>query len=78
MDRKWRTWAHLLFDFWSPFSLLFYFKIFIYWLCWGFVAGCGFSLVVARGGYALSVACRLFLQRLLLLQSTGSRACGLQ
>ena len=57
MDMKWRTWAHLLFDFWSPFPFFF---IFMYWLCWGFVAGCGFSLVVASGGYALFVACRLF------------------
>ena len=26
-----------------------------FWLCWVFIAMCGFSLVVASGGYSLAV-----------------------
>ena len=39
------------------------------WLCWVFVAVRALSLAVAGGGYSLGVV-----RRLLLLQSTGSRA----
>ena len=38
----------------------------------------GLSLVRESRGYSLVMACGLWLQWLLLLQSTGSRACGLQ
>ena len=30
-----------------------------FWLCWVFIAACGFSLVVATGGYSLAVEPRL-------------------
>ena len=49
---------------------------FFFWLCWVFVAVCGLSLVVARGGYS-SLRCVGFsLRWLLLLRSTGSRSAG--
>ena len=60
------------------FFLINLFVLFIYfWLCWVFVAAHGLSLVAASGGYS-SLQCTGFsLRWLLLLQSTGSRACGL-
>ena len=57
---------------------IYFFKdVFIYiCLCWVFIAGCGLSLVVVRGGYS-SLWCSGFsLWWLLLLQSTGSRCTG--
>ena len=51
--------------------------LFIYfWLCWVFVAACGFSLVVVRGGYSSLLCAGFSLQWLLLWQSTGSRCAG--
>ena len=47
------------------------------WLCWVFIAARGLSLVVVSGGYQLW--CMGFsLWWLLLLQSMGSTAYGLQ
>ena len=62
----------------SAFSFLFYFIIylFIYWLCWVFVAACGLSLVAASGGYSLLQCVGFSLRWLLLLRSTGSRRAG--
>ena len=57
--------------------------LFIFWLCWVFVAVHGLSLVAASGGYS-SLWCVAFsLQWLLLLRSPGSRrpafgSCGAQ
>ena len=49
--------------------------VFIYfWLCWVFaVAAHGLSLVAVSRGYSLVEVCRLPLQWLLLLWSTGDR-----
>ena len=49
-----------------------------FWLHWVFTAVRGLSLVVASGGYSLVVARGFSLQRLVLLQSRGSRALRLQ
>ena len=40
----------------GPFSV---FKVFIYWLCWVFVAAHGLSLVAESRGYSLPVVHRL-------------------
>ena len=62
----------------TSFFIKFFFKLFIYfWLCC--VCCCeGFSLILAGGGYSPVAVCRLPLWWLLLLHSTGSRACRLQ
>ena len=63
------------------FLFFFFFNEFIYlfiyfWLRWVFVAVCGLSLVVTRGGYS-SLRCVGFsLQWLHLLRSMGSRHVG--
>ena len=50
--------------------------IYLFWLCWVFLAAGGLSLVVASGGYS-SLRCVGFsLRWLLLLRSTGSSSCG--
>ena len=55
---------------------LFYLFIYLFWLCWAFVAAHGLSLVVASGGYS-SLQCMGFSPRwLLLLRSMGSRHVG--
>ena len=64
------------------FVCLFCFHKFIYlfinfWLCWVFAAR-GLSLVAANGGYSSLRYVGFSSQRFLLLQSTGSRVCGLQ
>ena len=52
------------------------FKIFLFWLCWAFVAALGLSLVAVSGGYS-SLWCTGFsLWWLLLLRSMGSRCTG--
>ena len=56
--------------------------LFIYWLCWVFVAECELSLLAASGGYS-SLQCTGFSLRWLLLWSMGSRppgfsSCGLR
>ena len=57
------------------FNLFIYF-MYLFLLCWVFVAACGLSLVAVSGGYS-SLQCAGFLLRwLLLLQSTGSRRVG--
>ena len=59
----------------------FIFLKFIYlyfWLHWVFVAVCGLSLVAASRDYSLLRCAAFSLWWLLLLWSTGSRACGLQ
>ena len=59
------------------FFVLFYFLNF--WLRWVFVAAHGLSLVAVSGRGHPSLWCVGFsLRWLLLLQSTGPRACGLQ
>ena len=47
------------------------------WLCWGFVALCGLSLVKVSGAYSLFWCVGFSLPWLLLLWSTGSRLSGL-
>ena len=54
---------------------LFFFLIY-FWLCWVFIAACGFSLVAASGGYSSLQCVGFSLQWLLLLWSTGSRHAG--
>ena len=64
----------------SKFLLKLYLFIYLFncWLCWVFMAARAFSLVLASGGYS-PVECKAFsLQGLLLWQTTGSRALGLQ
>ena len=56
----------------TPLELFAYF-----WLPWVFVAAHGLPLVVVSGGYCLLQCPGFLLWWLLLLQSTGSRACGL-
>ena len=41
--------------------LIFLSYLFIYWLCWVFVAAHRLSLVVACGGQTLAVVCRLLI-----------------
>ena len=61
----------------THFIIFLIFKL-IFWLHWVFVAACRLSLVAASGGYS-SLRCVAFsLRWLLLLQSMGSRALGLQ
>ena len=56
--------------------LILFIYLFIYWLCWVFVAARGLSVVVVSGGCS-SLPCTGFsLRWLLLLQSTGSRPVG--
>ena len=51
--------------------------LFIYlWLCWGFVAARGLSLVAASGGYSSLWCAGFSLRWLLSLQGTGSRHAG--
>ena len=53
-------------------------EIFYFWLLWVFIAACSLSLAAASRGY-FSLRCMGFsLWWLLLLGSTGSKACGLQ
>ena len=64
---------------WEYFPVLFFyfFKIYLFiyfWLHWVFVAVRRLSLVAASGGYSLLWCAGFSLQRLLLLQSPGSRA----
>ena len=55
----------------------------LFWLRWVFIAACGLSLVVARGGYSSLLCTGFSFQWLLLLWSTGSRcevlnSCGMR
>ena len=52
------------------------FFLFVFWLRWVSVAACGLSLVAATGGYSSLQFLGFSLQRLLLLQSPGSRHPG--
>ena len=52
--------------------------IYIFWLCWVFIAARRLSLVVASRDNPSSWCTGFSLKRLLLLQATGSRAHGLQ
>ena len=49
-----------------------------FWLCWVFIAAHSFSLVAVSRGYSSLGCTGLLLWWLLLLQSMGSRVCGLQ
>ena len=52
------------------------FILFIYfWLCWLFVAACGLSLVVARGGFSCCGAPALGAQASVVV-TCGLRSCG--
>ena len=63
----------------NTWALGFVFFILIYfWLCWVFVAARGLSLVVVSGVYSWLRCTGFSLWWLLLLQSTGSRACRFQ
>ena len=42
-------------------TTFFSFYVFIYWLCWVFVATYGFSLVAASGKYSVVEVCRLLI-----------------
>ena len=55
---------------------VFFFNLFILWLCWVFVSVRGLSLVVASGGHSSSRCAGLSPSRPLLLRSTGSRRAG--
>ena len=70
---------YLIYLFYCCFFFINLFILFTYfWLRWVFIAARGLSLVVVSGGYS-SLRCMAFsLPWLLLLQSTGSRAHGLQ
>ena len=46
------------------------------WLCWGFIAALGLSLLAVSGGHSLLWRTGLSLRWLLLLQSMGSRCLG--
>ena len=50
--------------------------MYLFRLCWVFLAACGLSLVAAGGGYSLLRCVGFSLQWLLLLWSTGSRPAG--
>ena len=50
--------------------------IYLFWLCWVFVAARGLSLVVVSGGYSLLQCAGFSLRWLLLLWSMGSRRVG--
>ena len=58
------------------FFYIYKFYLFIYWLCWVFIAARRLSLVVASGGYPSLRCVGLSLRWLLLLRSTGSRRVG--
>ena len=60
----------------SNFFHLFFFLIYLFWLCWVFVSVRGLSLVAASGGRSSSRCAGLSLSRPLLLRSTGSRRAG--
>ena len=62
-------------QFQSPFSFI-YFFIFIFWLCWVFVAARGLFSSCSKQGLLSVVVRRLLIGWLLLLQSTGSRRVG--
>ena len=47
--------------------------LFVFWLCWVFVAVLAFSLAVARRGYSLVAVLGFLTVGPLLLQNTGSR-----
>ena len=69
-----RTSPHLKILFKFFFKDLLY--LFIFWLCWVFVAVRGLSLVAASRGYSLLWCDGFSLRLLLLLQSMGSRRTG--
>ena len=67
----------------TSYFFIFYKCIYLFWLCWVFVAARGLSLVETSGGYPSLQCVGFSLQCLLLLWSTGSRragfgSCGLQ
>ena len=55
-----------------------FFRTIYFWLCWVFVAAHGLSLLVGSGSYFLLRCTSFSLQWLLLMQSIGFGACGLQ
>ena len=80
--QKFTAWQMTFLIFLLHFFSFFFFKLFTCYLflavLWVFIALFGLSLVGVRGGYS-SLQCTGFsLWWLLLLQSTGSKACGLQ
>ena len=52
--------------------------LFIYWLCWVFVAACGLFLVMASGGYSLFRCAGFSLRWLLFVAEQGLQGRGLQ
>ena len=60
----------------SPDEFYLFIYLFIYWLCWVFVAARGLSLVAASRGYSSSQCVGFSLWWHLLLQSMGSRRVG--
>ena len=45
----------------QPPQLIIFIYLFIFWLCWVFVAVRGLSLVVASGGYSFIAVCGLLI-----------------
>ena len=59
----------------GPFSV---FKVFIYWLCWVFVAAHGLSLVAESSGYSLPVVHRLLTAGAALIAEYGFQSLRAQ
>ena len=59
----------------GPFSV---FKVFIYWLCWVFVAAHGLSLVAESRGYSLPVVHRLLTAGAALIAEYGFQSLRAQ
>ena len=66
----------LLFRSTSFLGFLKYIYIYIYWLCWVFVAACGLSLVVESRGYSLVVVHGLLIAVASLVAEHGLSNCG--
>ena len=57
--------------------MVFYLETYFYfWLCWIFVAVCGFSLAAARGGLLFIVMRRLLIVVAPLIAELGLQAAG--
>ena len=60
-------------------TFLIFFNVFIsFWLCWVFIAVCGFSLVAVSGDYCLVVVLGILIAVASLAVEHRLQACGLQ
>ena len=73
-SRTWLKWLSSSSS--SSYIHLKFFKVYLCWLHWIFIAACRLSLVVASRGCSPVVLCGFSLQWLLLLWSTGCRHTG--